>query len=144
MHAPEIKDLFVQLRAKGWSIPRISAKLNVPERTCFEWQRENATLITDLQNAHIESINERVLTQYEEELASLNALATQVGAVLRERNFKYDQTSDLIRLLTSVRAEIRRARKNPVYSEKPAPVPPATSTAIELPANMEQNQNLNP
>ena len=41
MYDMEIRTRFIELRAKGWSIKRIAARLRVAPRTLVDWNRQD-------------------------------------------------------------------------------------------------------
>ena len=43
MHNTDTKSQFIELRAKGWSLVRIAAHINVCPQTLVDWNRQSQT-----------------------------------------------------------------------------------------------------
>ena len=81
MHTPEIKERFVELRGKGWSLARICQHLSLSKTTCIRWQEEFHNLIEELREYHLDEINEKVFHTYEEETTRLASIVNQLHHV---------------------------------------------------------------
>src|SRR5215813_756082 len=55
---PELVDRFVELRAQGWTLARISTELNVTKPTLITWSRKHRYLIQNLRALETEVISE--------------------------------------------------------------------------------------
>ena len=87
MHDTELMDQFVELRAQGQSIPKISAKLGVPIPTLYHWNDRNRSRIHRLRLLAIEQAEEQVLGTQQAQCAALarhlktidDQLAAEIG-----------------------------------------------------------------
>lgn len=59
MKTTTVKQQFLELRAKGYSLRRIAADLKCSRQTLADWQRSMEAEITNLQNIELEGIFER-------------------------------------------------------------------------------------
>ena len=67
----EIKEEFVQLRAKGWSYTRISKRLKVSKSTLSSWRAELEEEIASLRAMELEALQERYWMAKEGKILSL-------------------------------------------------------------------------
>jgi len=127
MHSTDTKSQFIELRAKGWSLTRIAARLNVSPRTLVEWNRQSQAEIRLLRAVELEALQERILATHEQELTSLMQHLQRLEEEVATRKLQFVDTKDLYRLSSLVRAEIRKLRLEPELVEavpSPATVPP--------------------
>jgi hypothetical protein len=95
MHTNEIKDKFIELRAKGWSYGRIAEELNISKGIAHTWAAQFSLEIQKLRAIELEAIQERVLASYEQDLTYLAEELKRVQLVLRERDYGYVDTQQL-------------------------------------------------
>ena len=114
MHNTDAKSQFIELRAKGWSLARIAAHLNVCPRTLVDWNRQSQTEIRALRAVELEALQEKVLATHEQELTQhLQRLEEEMV----KRELQFVDTKVLYRLSSLVRAEIRKVRLEPELAE---------------------------
>ena len=126
MHSTDTKSQFIELRAKGWSLTRIAARINVSPRTLVEWNRQSQAEIRLLRAVELEALQERILATHEQELTSLMQHLQRLEEEVATRKLQFVDTKDLYRLSSLVRAEIRKLRLEPELVEavpSPATVP---------------------
>jgi hypothetical protein len=109
MHSTDTKSQFIELGAKGWSLARITVQLNVSPRTLVDWHAQAKAEIAVLRALELEALHERVLLSHEEQLARLTQPLKAIEAALDNSNYKYEKNTDLHRMASIVRAEIRKA-----------------------------------
>ena len=127
MHSTDTKSQFIELRAKGWSLTCIAARINVSPRTLVEWNRQSQAEIRLLRAVELEALQERILATHEQELTSLMQHLQRLEEEVATRKLQFVDTKDLYRLSSLVRAEIRKLRLEPELVEavpSPATVPP--------------------
>jgi orotate phosphoribosyltransferase-like protein len=56
MYSNDIKDQFLELRAKGLSLARIATDIHVSQRTLVHWNRQLALDIRALRAVHLEAV----------------------------------------------------------------------------------------
>jgi len=126
MHNTDTKSQFIELRAKGWSLARIAARINVSPRTLVEWNRQSQAEIRLLRAVELEALQERILATHEQEITSLMQHLQRLEEEVATRKLQFVDTKDLYRLSSLVRAEIRKLRLEPELVEavpSPATVP---------------------
>jgi hypothetical protein len=67
MYDIDTKNQFLELRAKGWSLSRISERLNVSQRTLVDWNRQEHEQIRTLRAIEWETLQEKILPTCEQE-----------------------------------------------------------------------------
>lgn len=77
----EIKEEFVQLRAKGWSYTRIARRLKVSKSTLSNWRAELEEEIASLKAMELEALQERYWMAKE---GRIKLLGEQIKAIQKE------------------------------------------------------------
>ena len=77
----EIKEEFVQLRAKGWSYTRIARRLKVSKSTLSNWRGELEEEIASLKAMELEALQERYYLAKE---GRIKLLGEQIKAIQKE------------------------------------------------------------
>jgi transposase len=116
MHDTDTRSKFVELRAKGWSLARISADLNVSQRTLVDWQRQEKSNIDLLRAIEFEALREKVQATHNHQLLRLKEELNRIEQELAKRTIEYVSTENLYRLASMYRSEIRK-----VCQEVPTP-----------------------
>ncbi len=118
MYDADMKNQFLELRAKGWSLARIAGHLKVAQRTLVDWTRQEHEQIRTLRAIEFEALQEKILATREAELTRLKYELDRLEAELARRTVEYVSTENLYRLSALVRAEIRKACQLPQAVEE--------------------------
>ena len=113
MPSTDTQSQLIELRAKGWSLARIAAHINVCPRTLVDWNRQSQTEIRALRGVELEALQEKILATHELELTRLTQHLQRLEEETAKREFVCVETKDLYRLCSLVRAEIRKVRLEP-------------------------------
>jgi Homeodomain-like domain len=113
MHTTDTKSQFLQLRAKGWSLARIAAHLNVSPRTLVDWNRQSRDELRTLRALEIEALQEKILATHEAELTRLSQQLQRIEDEAAQRKLQFVDTENLFRLSSLLRSEIRKIRLDP-------------------------------
>jgi transcriptional regulator with XRE-family HTH domain len=136
MHNLDTKTQFLELRAKGWSLARIAAKIGVSQRTLVDWNCQHREELRLLRAVELEALQEKVLASHEVELSRLarrlQALEQELDK--REENLRYEPIRNLYHLAALIRAQIRKTRLDTDISPAPS-ANPAPTLAATLPGN---------
>lgn len=81
----ELKEEFVQLRAKGWSYQRIARKLKVSKSTLSNWRAELEEEIASLKAMELEALQERYWMGKEGRIKLLGEQLKAIQKELKER-----------------------------------------------------------
>src|SRR4051812_15143837 len=68
MHTIEPKAAFLVMRSNGWSLGKISEKLNIPRSTLFDWSGQMQQEVHYLKCFQVEKLQEKYIPSFEEEL----------------------------------------------------------------------------
>ena len=71
MHSQETKHKFIELRAAGLSLRRISQEIGVDKATLVRWNRQLAARIHNLQEIELEDLQEQLLGSKAERFKAL-------------------------------------------------------------------------
>ena len=118
MYDNDTKSQFLELRAKGWSLSRIAAQLNIAQRTLVSWNRQEYEQIRTLRAIEREALQEKILATHEQELVRLKAELDRLEAELAKRSVESVSIENLYRLSALVRAEIRKICQAPLPVEE--------------------------
>ncbi|MEI7728289.1 MAG: helix-turn-helix domain-containing protein [Verrucomicrobiota bacterium] len=113
MHSTDTKSQFIELRAKGWSLARIAAQINVSPRTLVDWNRQSQAEIRTLRAVELEALQEKILATHEQELSRLTQHLQRIEEQLAKEKLELVSTPDLYRMAALMRAEIRKVRLEP-------------------------------
>jgi hypothetical protein len=129
MHSTDSRSQFLELRAKGWSLARIAAHINVSTRTLVDWNRQSQGELRVLRAVELEALQEKLLATHEQELTRLTQHLQRLEEEVAKRQLQPMETKDLYRLCSLVRAEIRKVRLEPELGQAgpPAGVAPSGS-----------------
>ena len=130
MYPTETKTKFIELRAQGLSLARISSKLGVCKRTLVDWHRDCQPEISSLRAVELEALHERLLASHETEVTRLAGLQKKLETELARRTLEFTSTERLFQLDALVRRQLRDLCAAPSGEAlaKADPRPPASPT----------------
>jgi len=112
MRNTENLDRFVELRAQGLSVPKISEKLGIPASTLYDWDERVRARIQNLRLVALEPLEDRILgtqnAQCEAIASHLKAIDKQIGTEIDNGTIEHLSLPELIRLSASLRRELYR------------------------------------
>lgn len=129
MHSTDTKSRFIELRAKGWSLARIAAHLDVAKRTLVDWNQHAQAEIRALKAVELEALQEKLLASHEAELTQLNAHLQRLETELASRSLEFVSTENLFRLAAQLRRQLQQARLRPALPGETEPLPAASLSA---------------
>src|SRR5947209_6969330 len=112
MYDQEDQDKFVELRARGWTLPHIATELHISKRTLVGWNREYAAEIKSLRALELEDLKEKFLASREENLNRLARLKKDVDDELSGRTLKYVPIEKLFHLSLDLDQQIQESLQN--------------------------------
>jgi len=101
MEAPgknELKDQFIDLRARGWSYAKIARKLKVSKSTLANWSVELEAQIASLRAIELDSLYEKYYLAKEARIRLLGEQIKSLQDELKKRDLKDIPTEKLIDL----------------------------------------------
>ncbi len=108
MHSPETRQKFVERRAQGWSLVRITAELGVARSTLIEWSRQLRFEIQNQLAIELDDLRDRLLGPRSARAAGLAEKLAHVENELRKRDLATLSTQRLFSLSLALRREIER------------------------------------
>ena len=130
MYSQEAQDKFVELRARGWTLPHIATEIHVSVRTLGEWGRHYAADIKAMRDSELELQKEKFLASREEDLNRLARLKKDVDDELANRTLKFIPVEKLFRLATELRQQIQEALQNNAQEQSPRPSVNSTNGTV--------------
>jgi lambda repressor-like predicted transcriptional regulator len=113
MHDLDTRHKFIELRAKGHSLDRISKHLGVSKRTLVEWSKRERETIRALRAVEIEALQEEIIASRETQLRTLQNNLNRIQEAIDQITYKYVRPEKLHRMAALVRAEIRKVCDSP-------------------------------
>ena len=108
MHSPEVRQKFVERRAQGWSLVRISSELGVSRSTLIEWSRQLRFEIQNQLAIEMDDLLNRLLGPRQTRASGLAEKLARIEAELRKRDLATLSTQGLFALSRTLRLEIER------------------------------------
>ena len=139
MHPTEPKNVFIIMRGNGWSLGKISSKLNVPKSTLFHWEAEEETRrsIDVYKSVQLEKLQEKYIPSFEEELGKLAGCLARVEHALEKHDFETLPPQFLLRTSLQLRSRLHKLRSDVQPSRtlheaesQPLPVPGCISRSL--------------
>jgi hypothetical protein len=108
MKDDDVKNRFVELRAKNWSYKRIADELRVSKQTLINWSRELSHVISNLRVIELEELQDKHYVLREKRIELFGELLKSIKAELDKRDLK-DLTTEKLFLLLLRYAEALKA-----------------------------------
>ena len=112
MHTLEPKVAFVVMRANGWSLGKISEKLNIPRSTLFEWGGNLQQEIHIMKCYQLEKLQEKYIPSFEEELQQLSSYLARVERALQKHEFDNMRPEFLLHTAMQLRSRLNEFRSD--------------------------------
>ena len=115
MHPTDKIDRFIELRANGLSIPKISELIDVPASTLYDWNDRERDRIQKFRRGLFEEVEERVLGSHYSQLESLaralKAVDKQIFEEVSER-IQFQELPQLFRIGDALRRQLQDLRRS--------------------------------
>ncbi len=108
MHDPKLVEQFIELRAQGLSIPKISQQINIPASTLYVWNERVRSRILKLRLLRLEEVEDRILGAQPTQFESLATYLKAVDNELADRIANRDARDLSLRQLFLISASLRR------------------------------------
>lgn len=113
----EARDRFVELRAEGWTLSRISEELGVSKPTLIKWSKEGEAAITLGRYSRMEEISERLGLLRESRLQAFGELLARVREELAKRSLDDIPTLRLVTMALDLERRISEDMERVRYHE---------------------------
>ncbi len=108
MKDQETVDRFIELRALGWSFPRLADELKVSLGTLFNWSRKYHHLLHNAREIRRDDITQKLGLTRDQSLHYLSADLERVRQELAKRDLSQLSTARLLTLSAQLRADLDR------------------------------------
>lgn len=145
----EVKEKFIELRAKGWSFDKIAKELHKRKATLIDWSKELESEIANRKAIELEALYEKHYLLKEQRIEKLGNLLNKIINEIENRNLKDIPTNKLFDLFLKYNKEIKEEMIEPVYkstmeieNERQSYELLKTLTVIESDNHVETNMEL--
>lgn len=145
----EVKEKFIELRAKGWSFDKIAKELHKRKATLIDWSKELESEIANRKAIELEVLYEKHYLLKEQRIEKLGNLLNKIINEIDNRNLKDIPTNKLFDLFLKYNKEIKEEMIEPVYkstmeieNERQSYELLKTLTVIESDNHVETNTEL--
>lgn len=145
----EVKEKFIELRAKGWTFDKIAKELHKRKATLIDWSKELESEIANRKAIELELLYEKHYLLKEQRIEILGNLLNKIINEIENRNLKDIPTNKLFDLFLKYNKEIKEEMIEPVYkstmeieNERQSNELLKTLTVIESDNHVETNMEL--
>ena len=115
METTELKERFIELRAKGWSFDRIAKELGKAKQTLIDWSKELQDEIANLKALELEALYEKYYLLKETRLQTFGEMLTKIKTEVERRDFSDVPTDKLLELLLKYNSQVKEELIEPVF-----------------------------
>ena len=111
----ETKEIFIELRAKGWSFERIAKKIGKAKQTLIDWSKELQDEIANRKALELEALYESYSLMRESRLQTFGAMLTKIKEEVERRDLSDVPTDKLLELLLKYNSQVKEEIVEPIY-----------------------------
>jgi transcriptional regulator with XRE-family HTH domain len=115
METTELKERFIELRAKGWSFDRIAKELGKAKQTLIDWSKDLQDEIANLKALELEALYEKYYLLKETRLQTFGEMLTKIKAEIERRDLSDVPTDKLLDLLLKYNSQVNEELVEPVF-----------------------------
>jgi len=115
MESTDLKERFIELRAKGWSFDKIARELGKAKQTLIDWSKELQHEIANRKALELEALYESYFLLKENRLQNLGTMLTKIKEEIERRDLSDVPTDKLLDLLLKYESQVREEIVEPVY-----------------------------
>ena len=115
METTEIKERFIELRAKGWSFDKIAKETGKAKQTLIDWSKELQDEIANRKALELEALYEKYFLLRESRLQTFGAMLTKIKKEIERRDLSDVPTDKLLDLLLKYNSQIKEEIVEPTY-----------------------------
>jgi len=98
MESIDIKERFIELRAKGYSFDKIAKELGKAKQTLIDWSKELQDEIANVKALELEALYEKYFLLKESKISNYGAILSKITTELKSRDFSKVNTGQLLEL----------------------------------------------
>ena len=115
MEVIEIKERFIELRAKSWSFDKIAKELGKAKQTLIDWSKELQDEIANRKALELESLYESYYLMKENRLQTFGDMLTKIKEEIERRDLSDVPTDKLLELLLKYDSQVKEEIIEPIY-----------------------------
>ncbi len=115
METTELKEQFIEMRAKGYSFDRIAKELGKAKQTLIDWSKELQDEIANLKALELEALYERYFLLKESRLQTFGEMLTKIKKEVERRDLSDVPTDKLLELLLKYNSQVKEETVEPIY-----------------------------
>lgn len=115
METTELKERFIELRAKGWSFDKIAKETGKAKQTLIDWSKELQDKIANRKALELEALYESYYLMRENRLQTFGAMLTKIKEEVERRDLSDVPTDKLLELLLKYNSQVKEEIVEPIY-----------------------------
>lgn len=115
METTELKERFIELRAKGRSFDKIAKELGKAKQTLIDWSKELQDEIANRKALELEALYESYYLMRENRLQTFGAMLTKIKEEVERRDLSDVPTDKLLELLLKYNSQVKEEIVEPIY-----------------------------
>jgi len=115
METTELKERFIELRAKGWSFDKIAKELGKAKQTLIDWSKELQDEIANLKALELEALYESYYLMRENRLQTFGEMLTKIKTEVESRDLSDVPTDKLLDLFLKYNSQVKEEIVEPIY-----------------------------
>jgi IS30 family transposase len=115
MEVIEIKERFIELRAKSWSFDKIAKELGKAKQTLIDWSKELQDEIANRKALELEALYESYYLMKENRLQTFGDMLTKIKEEIERRDLSDVPTDKLLELLLKYDSQVKEEIVEPIY-----------------------------
>jgi len=115
METVQTKEIFIELRAKGWSFDKIAKETGKAKQTLIDWSKELQDEIANRKALELEALYESYYLMRENRLQTFGAMLTKIKEEVERRDLSDVPTDKLLELLLKYNSQVKEEIVEPIY-----------------------------
>lgn len=115
METTDLKERFIELRAKGWSFDKIARELGKAKQTLIDWSKELQHEIANRKALELEALYESYFLMREHRLKGYGTMLTKLMDEIAQRDLSDISTDKLLDLYLKYSVQVREEIVEPAY-----------------------------
>ena len=115
METTELKERFIELRAKGWSFDKIAKETGKAKQTLIDWSKELQDEIANRKALELEALYEKYYLLKETRLQTFGEMLTKIKTEVESRDLSDVPTDKLLDLLLKYNSQVKEEIVEPIY-----------------------------
>ena len=115
METTELKERFIELRAKGCSFDKIAKEIGKAKQTLIDWSKELQEEIANRKALELEALYENYYLLKENRIQTFGAMITKIKEEVERRDLSDVPTDKLLELLLKYNSQVKEEIVEPIY-----------------------------